>query len=813
MSSLSNKDLSIKEEIEGKCYHCGDRCTPGEIIAHGHSFCCNGCKSVYELLSSCGMDGYYTYADNPGIKQLKAKSQQAYAYLDAPAIEDKILSFKSDDLNKVRFRIPAMHCASCIWLIENFQKLVPGVITSRVNFLRREAQFSYHPAELSLRRLVEQLVAIGYEPEIHEEGDKHKTTSKFSRRLVYQIGVAGFCFGNIMLLSLPEYLHKGSTPDAAYRFFFGMVNLMLSLPVLLYSAQDYLSSAWHVIRQRQINLDVPISLGILALWIRSSYEIIAQGGGGYMDSLAALLFFLLIGKWFQQRTYDSLSFERDYKSYFPISVQRLEGKIESTCSIEELRPGDHFRVRSGELIPADALITEGEGAIDYSFVTGESEPVRVRCGEKVFAGGRQTGASLTLEALKAVNQSYLTSLWNDDAGQKGVHRLEAFADRVGRRFTYVVLVIAAVTTAYWLYFDPQVAWNALSAVLIIACPCALALSFPFAFGSAVRYLGRVGFYLKNGHALGKMAEVTDIVFDKTGTLTHGGQAEIDFEGTMPGKETLQDVQSIVAHSAHPLSRQLLQYLDGSKLTPTSAVSKPTHYEERSGEGIAATLSGKRYRLGSAIFAEAPHQDAHPMAAEVHLSVEGIYLGKFLIQKSQRPGVEALITHLRKRYGLFLLSGDNDASRPAMTRLFGQSEGLHFYQSPHDKKAFLQQMRRDGKVSAMIGDGLNDAGALSESDLGISVADDIFRFTPASDAILDAKQFGNLGAHFAFAKGVLKVVKMSFVLSFLYNGIGLFFAVQGALEPVIAAILMPISSITVVGFVSIGTGWLARKNLK
>ncbi len=808
-SSSASAEASVEEN---KCYHCGDRCTPGEITAQDHSFCCSGCKSVYELLSSCGMDGYYTYADNPGIKQLKAKSQEAYAYLDAPAIQDKILSFKSDDLHKVRFRIPAMHCASCIWLIENFQKLVPGVITSRVNFMRREAQFSYQPEQLSLRRLVEQLVAIGYEPEIQVEGDSHKTASKLSRRLVYQIGVAGFCFGNIMLLSLPEYLHSGSTPNAEYRFFFGMVNLFLSLPVLLFSAQDYLSSAWRVLRQKQINLDVPISLGILALWIRSTYEIIALGGGGYMDSLAALLFFLLIGKWFQQRTYDSLSFERDYKSYFPISVQRLSGNGESPCSIEELQPGDLFRVRSGELIPADAIISEGEGAIDYSFVTGESDPVKVNCGEKVFAGGRQTGASLTLEALKAVNQSYLTSLWNDEAGQKEVHRLEAFADRVGRRFTYVVLLIATVTTVYWLRIDTAVAWNALSAVLIIACPCALALSFPFAFGSAVRYLGRVGFYLKNGHALGKMAEVTDIVFDKTGTLTHGGQANITFEGQQPDRETLHAVQAIVAHSAHPLSRQLLQYLQSELPGESIVAPKPSHYREQGGGGIEAILSGKKYKLGSADFAEAPSREAQPMAAEVHLSVDGDYLGKFLIEKSQRPGVSALISNLRKRYKLFLLSGDNDASRPVMEQLFGQNEGLHFYQSPHDKKAFLQQMRRDGKVSAMIGDGLNDAGALSESDLGISVADDVFRFTPASDAILDAKQFGNLGAHFAFAKGVLNVVKASFVLSFLYNAVGLYFAVQGLLEPVIAAILMPISSITVVGFVTLATGRLARKNL-
>ncbi len=797
---------------EDKCYHCGDQCTPGEISLHDHSFCCSGCRSVYELLSSCGMDGYYRYADTPGIKQLKAPKKEAYAYLDAVTIQDKILDFKSDDLHKVRFRVPAMHCASCIWLLENFQKLVPGVLTSRVNFVKREAQFSYDPHTLGLRHLVEQMAAIGYPPEIQTTEADSKKGSSSSRRIVYQIGVAGFCFGNIMLLSLPEYLHGGSAPDAQYRFFFGLVNLFLSLPVLLFSSQDYLLSAWRAVNRKQVNLDVPISLGILALWLRSTYEILVLGGGGYMDSLAALLFFLLIGKWFQQKTYDSLSFERDYKSYFPISVQRLRANGEAPCRIEKLVPGDLFRVRSGELIPSDAIITEGEGAIDYSFVTGEAVPVQVHCGEKVFAGGRQTGASLTLEALKAVNQSYLTSLWNEEDGQKEVHRLEAFADRVGRRFTYAVLVIAAATLTYWLLHDAPVAWNAVSAVLIIACPCALALSFPFAFGSAVRYLGRKGLYLKNGHALGKMAEVNHIVFDKTGTLTHGDSAAVRWQGAELSPEQLNAVQAMVAQSAHPLSRHLLRHLGSMhrKASPNIALSA---YAEHTGGGIAANFGEKRYRLGSAIFAEAPPEKTEPNSTEVHLSAEGTYLGKWAIDKSLRPGIEVLIASLRKQgHHLSLLSGDNEAARPAMEALFGAKAPLHFRQSPHDKKAYLANLRTQGHVSAMIGDGLNDAGALSESDLGISVADDVFRFTPASDAILDAQRFDGLGNYFGFAKGVLNVVKASFVLSFLYNGIGLFFAVQGLLEPVIAAILMPLSSITVVGFVTAGSWWMNRTTL-
>ncbi len=811
MSNKNAVSVELKESIKGQCYHCGDRCGSEAIHKDDKDFCCRGCLSVYELLSSCGMDGYYQYASNPGIKQLKAPKKEEYAYLDAPDVVEKLLDFKSDELHKVRFRIPAMHCASCIWLIENFQKLVPGVLSSRVNFVKRQAQFSYDPRKLSLRRLVEQLAAIAYTPEIQAKEGEKKSQSKASRRIINQIGVAGFCFGNIMLLSLPEYFNEGMAPTAQYRYFFGMVNLVLSLPVLLFSAQDYLLSAFRAVKRGRANLDVPISLGILALWIRSAYEILFLGGGAYMDSLAALVFFLLIGKWFQQRTYDSLSFERDFRSYFPISVQKLIDGKEQATPIEKIKSGDRFRIRSGELVPADAIICEGEGSLDYSFVTGESDPMKVALGEKIFAGGRQMGAAITLEALKAVDQSYLTSLWNEEGDGTAAHRLEAFADRVGRKFTYAVLLIATLSTLYWISRDMATAWNVLSAVLIIACPCALALSFPFAYGSAVRYLGRKGLYLKNGHALGKMAEVSTIVFDKTGTLTHPENAEVSYFGTPLTANQEAELRALARQSGHPLSRHISHFLE-SNLQEDGSAQGVQNYHEESGLGIAGRVNGKEYKLGAAHFAEATGRKSQAHATEVHLSIDGDYIGFFAIRKSLREGAKELIVALKPRHRLYLLSGDNDSSRAEMVQLFDQEEGLHFNQSPHDKKAFLRNLRKRSEVSAMIGDGLNDAGALSESDFGISVADDVFRFTPASDAILDARSFADLPRFFWFSKGVLQLIKLSFVLSFAYNAVGIYFAVQGLLEPVIAAILMPLSSISVVGFVALGTRWLSRQRL-
>ncbi len=798
---------AAKATETGKCFHCGDRCDGETIFYESKSFCCHGCQSVYQLLSSCNLNSYYTYADNPGIKQLKAPARDAFAYLDEDGIQEKLLSFKSAMLAKVNFRLPAMHCASCIWLIENFHKLVPGVIVSRVNFTKRSASFDYNPQVLTLRRMVEQLAAIGYEPELKLDATSKPKSNPYTRRLILQMGVAGFCFGNIMLLSFPEYLSAQGAPDDAYRRFFGYVNFILGLPVLLFSAVDYLRSGLQALRQKQINMDVPISLGILALFIRSSYEIFVLGGGGYMDSLAALIFFLLIGKWIQQRTYDSLSFERDYKSYFPIAVQRITPDGEIPCGIETLRPGDHYRVRSGELIPADSVMLDGIGAVDYSFVSGESEPVSAMPGAKVFAGGRQMGQSIVLDTIKTVDQSYLTGLWNSSGGRRQGHRLETFADRVGRRFTYVILLISLVTLLYWLVVDPSVAWNAVSAVLIVACPCALALSFPFAFANAVRLLGRQGLYLKNASALGRMAEVTDIVFDKTGTLTLSENARTSYSGRSLDTDELNAVYSMVNQSGHPLSRFLAR-----KLSQQGALVPIDWFQEQPGQGLEAFIEGREYLIGSALFVAAPSSKVNPFASEIHLSIDGEYSGSFAVNKSYRSGLDSIIKHLRGRHKLYLLSGDNDSERRNIEQLFGQKEGIYFNQSPFDKERFVANLRGEGAVIAMIGDGLNDAGALRVSDVGISLADDVFRFVPASDAILSSGSFSSLPSFFDFSKGTLRVVQLSFALSFLYNSVGVFFAVRGMLEPVIAAVLMPLSSITVVSFVTIGTSLLHRKYL-
>jgi Cu+-exporting ATPase len=357
---------TLKEQL--KCYHCGEDCPDENIRIEDKLFCCNGCKTVYEILNSKDMCDYYSYENTPGIK--KTAPIRNYSFLDDPDLEEKLINFADGNIKSVTFSIPQMHCSSCIWILENLYKFNKGVKESKVNFLKKQILIKFQPQVTSLREIVELLDSIGYEPNLNLEIDKKDTISEHSKKLYYRIGVAGFCFGNIMLLSFPEYLSIVDNVTDEIRQVFGFLNLLLALPVFFYSSAEYFSSAYKGLKKKFINIDVPIALGISVLFFRSFYEIMFQAGAGYFDSMAGLVFFLLIGRLFQNKTYDTLNFERNYKSYFPIAVTVKNGTSENIIPLEKLEVGKRMVIKNNELIPADSILINGEANIDYSFVTG-----------------------------------------------------------------------------------------------------------------------------------------------------------------------------------------------------------------------------------------------------------------------------------------------------------------------------------------------------------------------------------------------------------------------------------------------------------
>lgn len=794
----------ISTEQQTTCFHCGDTCVEGEHTAHDHSFCCHGCQTVYEILLENDMAEYYRLESKPGTK--KKSQESSLAWLDQPEMQAQLWLFREGNIGQVRLFMPAIHCSSCIWLLENLTQIHHGVRQSEVQFIKREAFITLDTDLLSLRELVELLHKIGYPPEITlaNLGKQHQTQHRPQRKLALKIGVAGFAFGNIMLLSLPEYVDGGFGLEGKYATFFAYLNVLLGLPVLLFSGRDYLFAAIKSLRQRFVSIDVPIALGMLVLFGRSTWEIFTHTGAGYMDSFTGLVFFLLIGKWFQTKTYQSLSFERDYMAYFPVAVTLLANGDEHSMALKEVKKGDRLLIRNGELIPADATLLSDQAQVDYSFITGEAEPVRKVAGEHLHAGGRQVGPAIEVRVEKPVAQSRLTQLWNQRAFHKeGKESLPNLVDQLAKRFTLGVLLVALVSAiAWWGHGIGQVA-SVVTAILIVACPCALALTLPFTYGHAMRWLGRRGLYLKESQVVERMADLDTLVFDKTGTITQSQGHEVTWHGPALAPMQLGGLKACFRQSSHPLSQAIYQHLPS-----TGQACELDGFEEIPGHGVRAQANGHTYRLGSAALAGYPVTNEN-QDTTVWVNQDGKPLGYFTIATPYRKGLSQLLKQLGQRFQLHLLSGDQDKERTQLAKHFSY---LHFRQSPEDKLRYIEELDKAGAKVAMLGDGLNDAGALQKADVGISIADEVHQFAPACDAILEACQFSRLEAMFRFARKTRKVVYGALLISLAYNLLGLSFAVLGQLTPLVAAILMPLSSITTVGFITVLVNGMAKQSL-
>ena len=769
-------------------------------------FCCNGCKTVYQILNENKLYKYYELENSPGIKVETSEFGNKYAFLDNAEVREKLVSFTEGTISKVRFFVPVIHCASCIWLLENLAKLNHGIRFSFVNFTKKEVDVTFDESVITLRQLVELLSSIHYIPDLSQSLKDKPDDRQSYKKLLYKIGVAGFVFVNVMTYSLPAYFN-GRPLDDKLQSLLSILSYILVIPVVVYSGSDYYISAFKNIRKNNISIDLPIAIGIIVLFLVTTWEIFFTGGAGYCDSLSGLIFFLLLGKWFQGKTYEALSFERNYKSYFPIAVTKINKQIEESILLEKIEVDDVLVIRNKELIPADSVLVEGEGQIDYSFVTGESSPVIKKAGEFIYAGGRQMGGIIKIKVQKAVNQSHLTQLWNQDKSyDKPVDSLKTLSDKIGQRFTIVIIIISIIGFLFWFWKgDTHKAIFVFTSVLIIACPCALALSIPFTFGNTMRIFGRAGLYIKNTSVIEKMSHITAIVFDKTGTLTRPNETRTEYSGTELSETEKSAVFSLAKQSTHPLSSAIAAFLNHREY------KTPEHFVEMPGRGIFGKANHLEIKMGSEEFVCDKTSDNLKKTSQVFIAVDGTIKGNFTISNHYREGFDKVIETLRGRFKLYLLSGDNDAEAQNLSVFFGK-ENMLFNQKPGDKAEFISQLQEKGEKVLMTGDGLNDAGALMQADVALTVADKAYHFSPASDAVLEAGQFARLANFIGFTKTSLNIVKLSFIISFFYNVIGVSIALSGLLTPVVAAILMPISSVSVVAFATFVTRLAGRVKL-
>lgn len=813
------------------CFHCGTLCRSPNFTLDDKHFCCNGCSTVFEILTASGLSDYYKLNETAGVRITAVTLKGQYRFLDEAAVRDRLVDFFDEKVTRVTFYIPSIHCIACVWLLENLFRLKPGIGQSQVNFPRKEASLSFDPSQVKLSEVVTMMASLGYEPELNLSSLDAKPKNRAARRLWIQIGIAGFAFGNIMLFSISDYLGLDAFAGAWFQRMVGGISLTLSLPVVIYSAADYWRAAWTSARQRLLNIDVPIAAGVVAIFLQSTYEVITGIGNGYFDSLCGLIFFLLCGKLFQQKSYDRLAFDRDYKSFFPLSVTRKRSNVggqksevgEEQVSLSQIAVADRLSLRNGELIPADAKLIGGPALIDYSFVTGESEPVKKKAEDHLFAGGRQMGGTIEIETLKSVSQSYLTSLWNQDAFRNEKRELiNQITHTYSHRFTQLVIAVAIGAGVFWAIVDPSFSLKSFTSVLIVACPCALALAAPFALGTAQRVLSGRNVFLKNPYVLETLATVDAVVFDKTGTLTAAGAGSATWKGAPLDKTEERWLFSVTRHSTHPLPVRIAESIKRDYF-PDPVRS----FVETPGCGMEGNVAGHEIWMGSALWLEGRDVNTESFSVRndvpatrrtatgtkvgsvVHVAIDGNYRGHFILATQVREEANQLMAGLNGRVRVALLSGDNDHDRKRFTSLLGPKAELRFNQSPRAKLTFIKGLQSSGMTVMMVGDGLNDAGALQQADVGVAVVEKVNAFSPASNVILAAEMVTRLAEVLRYAKQSLLVVRTAFWISAVYNLVGVTIAASGKLSPVVCAVLMPVSSVTVVAFACGAATWFGR----
>lgn len=801
------------------CFHCGVK-TRHAIVYEEHEFCCNGCKNVYHILNKNNLCKYYDLNNQPGNNvQAVSENYAKFNFLEDEQLLQPLLTFDGPELRKLTFYLPQIHCSSCLYLLENLHRINPNISSAQLNFTKKELSISYVKSAITAKEIAILLSQLGYEPyfslsDVKNADSKHGVVR--NKRL-YRLGVAGFAFSNIMLMSFPEYFDWGKDVDGL-GVYFQWFNFILSIPVFFYSAQEFYAIAWGGLKKKYLTIDLPIVLALVITFTRSIYEITSQSGPGYFDSLSGIVFFMLLGRYLQDKTYENLSFSRDYSSYFPLSAHVWNAGKEQEVAISEIKISDEIIVHNQEIIVCDGILASGLAVIDYSFVTGESTPVTIHEGEWLYAGGRQLGTSIRLIAQKTVAQGYLVSLWNQSAKENESAKLEIpiqtdenqYIHIASQWFTVGLFLIAITAAFYWLYKDSSQILHVVTSILIVACPCALLLSVTFTNGHILSALARHGLYIRNATTLERWRNSDVVIFDKTGTLTDTTHPDIQYSGKDLSDEELDLVAAVSKESIHPIARSISKFLDRAQV-PLENV------ENVNGQGVRAKSSNEQILLGNRSFVglsenysvgESGLIDSANLlgGSEIWVRINHKILGVFMVKSRYRQNLEGMINAVGKRATVSILSGDNSSEESQLLQLIPHKTPVKFEVKPHEKKDYIAQLQLMGKKVMMVGDGLNDVAAMQQANFSVAVTENVGFFTPGSDAIILGSSLNQLHRLWGLAIRAKRVIWWSFAISIVYNIVGLSFAVSGSLNPLIAAILMPVSSISIVIFTYVASNW-------
>jgi len=791
------------------CAHCGLDVPRGLIEpADPEQFCCHGCRTAYGVIRSCGLDRYYRVREQAGAAGEPARGKgRRYDEFDDPVFAGLYCRpAGGGSLRTVDLFLEGVHCSACVWLVEKLPRVAPGVVESRLDVRRAMAHLTWDPARVDLSAVARALDTLGYPAHPAREASARALRRAEDRRALVRIGVAGACAGNVMLLAFALYAGAFDSIDGPYRQVFRWLSMAITLLSLAWPGRVFFTGALAAIRTRTMHLDLPIAIGLAAGAVSGIANTLRATGEIYFDSLSVLVLALLAGRWVQQRQqrWSADAVELLY-SLTPSTARLVDGTTICEVPIEAVSPGTTVEIRAGDSVPVDGTILRGESSIDQSLLTGESRPVPVRPGDNVTAGAVNLSGPLHVRVSttgEATRVGRLMALVADSSRRRAP--IVRLADRLAGAFLACMLSLALLTAGIWWFIDRSRAIDNAAALLIVTCPCALGLATPLALTVAIGRAARRAVLVKGADALQSLARPGVLFLDKTGTITHGTARLVRWVGD-PGAKPL--VRAIESSSSHPVARAMARSLaeeePGVEATCARAVRETT------GAGIEGIVGSSGVIVGSPAFVAARLgvvPEPFSLAAlefsaseltPVLVGVNGAVVAAAGLGDEVRSDARASVDSLRARgWEVRILSGDHPAIVNAVAASLGlERDQVHAGVTPEDKLTLVRAAAADG-CAVMVGDGVNDAAALAAATVGIAVHGGAEASLAAADIYLNRPGLSPIVELIDASVRTMRVVHRNLAASLIYNAAAATLAITGTITPLIAALLMPASSLSV-----------------
>ncbi|MFM5870825.1 heavy metal translocating P-type ATPase [Aeromonas veronii] len=783
------------------CFHCGEPVPANsgyslEIKGIVRPMCCPGCQAVAETIMECGLASYYDHRTAPGTKgDLVPEELAALTHYDLAEVQQDFVT-DSGTLREIQLTVEGLTCAACAWLIERHLMTLTGLRYINVNTTTHRARIKWDPDQLSLSDILKGFAQIGYRAYPFQTHQQEALYAKEVRSYMFRLALAGLGSMQVMMCAVALYMDLFISVEDEFMVYFKWISLLLSTPIMIYSAQPFYVGAWRSLKQGHLSMDVSVSLALIGAFIASMWATVFNTGEVYYDSITMFVFFLLLGRFLELRARRKASeSSSNLARLVPIMATRIDDEGEHEVAAKTLQVGDRVRVLAGATLPADGIIVEGQASLNESMLTGEQLPLLKQPGDQVYAGTINTDAPLQIRVSHRIEESRIAQIMRlQDHALDDKPAIAQMADQLSRHFILVLLIIAAAVWTFWHFHQPDQAFWVTLAVLVATCPCALSLATPTALTSATANLTRNGILLRRGHVLDVLTKANRIVMDKTGTLTTG---EISLTGTttlaeMDETQCLAIARAMEAQSEHPIARAFRLPTDSISVLPSAREITPVI-----GHGITALVDGVRYRIGSARWLGLDPAQERGRGLAIYLADEQQVLARFNLEDTLRPDARALIAAF-KAAGLqtTVLTGDSSLQADEIARELGVDELVKGV-SPDGKLAYLKAREAQGDISIMVGDGINDAPVLAGAHASFAMAGGTDLAKNSADAILLADDLSRLLEARVLAMRTRKIIIENFAWSIGYNLLVLPLAACGWLPPYLAAAGMSLSSLIVV----------------